>query len=204
MGGGGGTGATHPATVDWDKYPWPEAITWFARGYGAVRRGKDAEARNALGPLQELEGRAAKSGEEIFARQIQILRLDLAAWAAHAMHDDDSAITTLQQAVELENSTPKPPVTPAPTIPAAELLADMLAELKRPREAWPHTRYRCSASRNDSTARRRHAPVRGYGRRSGCREDVLPTAAAGADGRRGGRRSAAIRRQQEARAPARP
>jgi len=124
-----------PATVEWDKYPWPEAITWFARGYGAVRRGKDAEARNALGPLQELEGKAAKAGEEVFARQIQILRLDLAAWAAHALHDDESAITTLQQAVELEASTPKPAVTPAPTIPAAELLADLLSELKRPREA---------------------------------------------------------------------
>jgi tetratricopeptide (TPR) repeat protein len=124
-----------PSTIDWDSYPWPEAITWFARGYGAVRRGKDAEARNALGPLQELEGRATSAGEEIFARQIQILRLDLAAWAAHAMHDDESAITTLQQAVELEASTPKPAVTPAPTIPAAELLADLLTELKRPREA---------------------------------------------------------------------
>ena len=124
-----------PKTIDWDSYPWPEAITWFARGYGAARRGKDAEARSALGPLQELEGRATKAGEEIFARQIQILRLDLAAWAAHAMHDDDSAIATLQQAVELEASTPKPPVTPAPTIPAAELLADLLTELKRPREA---------------------------------------------------------------------
>lgn len=124
-----------PATVAWDNYPWAEAVTWFARGYGAVRRGKDADARNALGPLQELEARAARAGEEIFARQIQILRLDLAAWAAHAMHDDDSAIATLQQAVELEASTPKPAVTPAPTIPAAELLADLLTELKRPREA---------------------------------------------------------------------
>ena len=124
-----------PATVDWDNYPWPEAITWFARGYGAVRRGKDADARSALGPLQELEARATRAGEEIFARQIQILRLDLAAWAAHAIHDDDSAIATLQQAVELEASTPKPAVTPAPTIPAAELLADLLTELKRPREA---------------------------------------------------------------------
>jgi tetratricopeptide (TPR) repeat protein len=124
-----------PTTVAWEQYPWPEAVTWFARGYGAVRRGKDVEARSALGPLQELEGRATQAGEEIFARQIQILRLDLAAWAAHAMHDDDSAIATLQQAVELEASTPKPAVTPAPTIPAAELLADLLTELKRPREA---------------------------------------------------------------------
>ena len=26
-----------PASIDWDRFPWPEAITWFARGYGAVR-----------------------------------------------------------------------------------------------------------------------------------------------------------------------
>ena len=124
-----------PATVDWERSPWSEAVTWFARGYGAQRRGSDAEARTALGRLQELEGSATRSGEEIFARQIQILRLDLAAWAAHAIHDDASAITTLQQAVEIEANTPKPAVTPAPTIPASELLADLLAELKRPREA---------------------------------------------------------------------
>ncbi len=142
-----------PATIDWDSYPWPEAVTWFARGYGAVRRGKDAEARNALGPLQALESRAASTGEEIFARQIQILRLDLAAWAAHAMHDDESAITTLQQAVELEASTPKPAVTPAPTIPATELLADLLTELKRPREALAAYQQSLKRFQNDSTAR---------------------------------------------------
>jgi tetratricopeptide (TPR) repeat protein len=124
-----------PAIVDWNRSPWAEAVSRFARGYGAVRRGKDAEAREALGPLQELENRAAESGEEVFARQIRILRLELAAWAAHAMHDDESAITTLQQAVELEGNTPKPAVTPAPTIPASELLGDLLTELKRPREA---------------------------------------------------------------------
>src|SRR5512146_1196332 len=124
-----------PAIVDWDRAPWPEGITWFARGYGAVRRGNVAEATRALERLDELESRAEGSGEKAFATQIRILRLDLAAWSAHATHDDVNAIAMLQKAVETETATPKPAVTPAPTIPASELLADLLSELKRPGEA---------------------------------------------------------------------
>ena len=25
-----------PTSLDWDRYTWPEAIAWFARGFGAV------------------------------------------------------------------------------------------------------------------------------------------------------------------------
>jgi len=41
----------------------------------------------------------------------------------------------LQQAVELEGATPKPPVTPAATLPAGEVLGDLLLELGRADEA---------------------------------------------------------------------
>jgi uncharacterized protein HemY len=41
----------------------------------------------------------------------------------------------LEAAVDLETSTPKPPVTPAPTIPARELLGDLLLEADRPADA---------------------------------------------------------------------
>jgi hypothetical protein len=41
----------------------------------------------------------------------------------------------MQQAVGLEASTPKHAVTPAPTIPANELLGDLLLELDRPAAA---------------------------------------------------------------------
>jgi tetratricopeptide (TPR) repeat protein len=37
-----------------------------------------------------------------------------------------------RQAAELENSTPKHPVTPGPTLPAQEQLGDLLMELKQP------------------------------------------------------------------------
>ena len=41
----------------------------------------------------------------------------------------------MEEAVDLESSTPKHPVTPAPTIPALELLGDLLMEQRHSAEA---------------------------------------------------------------------
>ncbi len=79
-----------PAFIDWDRFPWPEAIAWFARGYGSVRTGDTAEAQRAVARLTELDQHATAAGEDVFARQIRILRLELDAWNAHAAHDDAS------------------------------------------------------------------------------------------------------------------
>ncbi len=122
-------------TLAWDRFPWPEAVTWFARGLGAARLGRVAAAREAEARLAELGTASERLGEELFAHQTEILRLDVAAWLAHAQADDDGAVRLLQQAVSLEAATPKPPVTPAPTLPASELLGDLLLELDRPAEA---------------------------------------------------------------------
>jgi len=124
-----------PAIVDWDRSPWPEGIVWFARGYGAIRSGDAAEANRAVARLADLQARAAKSGEDVFARQIEVLRLELSAWIARANEGDAAAIALMQKAVDLESATPKPPVTPAPTLPAAELLGDLLIEIGKPGEA---------------------------------------------------------------------
>ncbi|HTL32123.1 MAG TPA: hypothetical protein VL326_03305, partial [Kofleriaceae bacterium] len=124
-----------PAIVEWDKFPWPESVMWFARGYGLARSGNTTEPPAALAKLQELEERATTAGEAVFARQIEMLRLMLAGWNAHAAHDDAKAIALLQQAVELEGSTPKPPVTPAATLPAGEVLGDLFLELGRADDA---------------------------------------------------------------------
>jgi tetratricopeptide (TPR) repeat protein len=124
-----------PPVVDWERFPWPESVTWFARGYGAMRSGNLAECEHAIARLRELQSRAEKSGETVFARQIQMLGLELAGWSAHATHDDAAAALLLRQAVDLEGDTPKPAVTPAATLPASELLGDLLLELARPAEA---------------------------------------------------------------------
>jgi tetratricopeptide (TPR) repeat protein len=124
-----------PPTIDWDRFPWAEGVTWFARGLGAAHTGRLHDARTAVERLGALEEKSAKAGEALFARNIRILRLEVSAWIAHAEHHSDSSVALMRQAAELEVTTPKHAVTPGPTLPAYELLGDLLLEQQRPAEA---------------------------------------------------------------------
>jgi tetratricopeptide (TPR) repeat protein len=124
-----------PAALDWDRFAWAEAIGRFARGLGAAHLRNIDEASATVARLDELENAMTKAKEDLFARQIRLLRLELAAWIAHTERRDQSAVTLMREAAELETSTPKPPVTPGPTLPAHELLGDLLMELNQPAEA---------------------------------------------------------------------
>lgn len=121
--------------LDWDHFPWPEAVTWFAKGLGAAHLGRIADAQHAYDRLLELEGIADKAGEKLFTRQIRILRLSVSAWTAHLQGEQEQALQLMQKAAELEVTTPKHPVTPATTLPVYELQGDLLMELTRPDEA---------------------------------------------------------------------
>ncbi len=124
-----------PRSVDWDKFIWPEAIAQFARGYGAARTGDAERARAAFIRIEELEKRARASGEDLFARNVQLLSIELNARVTYERSEKESAVRLLRQAAELESATPKHPVTPGPTLPAYELLGDMYMESGRPKEA---------------------------------------------------------------------
>jgi tetratricopeptide (TPR) repeat protein len=124
-----------PSSLNWDAFTWPEAVTWFARGLGAAREGQLDDARAAIRRLLTLEATANKAGEDLFTRNIRVLRLATSAWLAHAEKKDNSAVSLMKEAAQLEESTPKHAVTPAPTLPAYEMLGDLLSDLKRPSEA---------------------------------------------------------------------
>jgi len=132
-------------TLEWDQFPWPEAVTRFARGVGAARLGDVRSAQEAGSRLSALREASSASGEDLFARQTEILRLGLDAWTAWATGDGERAVTLMREAVELEATTPKHAVTPAPTLPASEMLGDLLMELNRPEAALEA--YRASLAR---------------------------------------------------------
>jgi tetratricopeptide (TPR) repeat protein len=125
-----------PGTVNWDKLPWPEAIGWFARGLGSAHTGNSTEAQKSLNRLQQLEDVSANAKEELFRRNTRVLRLELMAWLLHSQGMSDSSVTVMRQAAQLETSTPKHPVTPGGTLPAYELLGDLLLEQGKSSEAF--------------------------------------------------------------------
>lgn len=124
-----------PAELNWDRATWPEAIARFARGLGAAHLGKLPEARAENEKLNELETQTQQMGEDLFVRQIRLLRLELSSWIAHVEGRGPESVALMREAAALEESTPKPPVTPAPTLPAQELLGDLLLEQKNYAEA---------------------------------------------------------------------
>jgi tetratricopeptide (TPR) repeat protein len=119
----------------WDKFPYAEAIVHFARAVGAARLGDLGTARAALDRLTAIQ--AGLQGQKGFdwASQVEIQRRAAAGWLARAEKKDDEAIGLLRAAADLEDSTDKHPVTPGAVLPAREQLADLLAELGRPKEA---------------------------------------------------------------------
>ncbi len=124
-----------PASLDWDRFPWPEAIVWFARGLGAAHLEDVATARKSIDRLLALESAARLSGEDLFARNIRMLQLELDAWLAHVQRRDEASLTLMREAAALERSTPKHAVTPGPTLPAEELLGDLLMARSQPAAA---------------------------------------------------------------------
>jgi hypothetical protein len=124
-----------PSTLDWDRFAWPEAIVQFARGLGAAHLGNVNEAKAAGRRLDELEAATREAGEELFARNIQVLRLELNAWGAHVEGQRESSVALMREAADLEASTPKHAVTPGPTLPAHEQLGDLLMDQNQPGEA---------------------------------------------------------------------
>src|ERR1041385_1777622 len=118
----------HPASLDWDRFAWAEAIARFVRGLGMAHERKLDEAKAESERLDQLEAAMQKVGEDLFARNIRMLHLELDAWIDHVEGKQDASLALMQQAVALEESTPKHSVTPAPTLPARELLGDLLLE----------------------------------------------------------------------------
>jgi hypothetical protein len=116
-------------------FPFTDAMTWFARGLGAGRLGNGATANEASAALQQIQERLLKADEPYWARQVEIQRLTVTAWAVFAAANRQAALRQMESAAELEDGTEKSAITPGPLAPARELLAEMLLLMNEPRQA---------------------------------------------------------------------
>ena len=140
-----------PRYLAWDRYWWPEALTWFVRGLGAAHTGDLPRAREAERRMAELRQQADAAGEKTFATYIESDRLILSGRIAQAEGERGTALARMREAAELEGTVEKNPITPGALLPAHEAMGDLLLEQHRPEEAleaykqslavWPN-RYR--------------------------------------------------------------
>ena len=113
-------------------FPYTEAMTWFARGYGSARLGQAAGAYEAVAALKQIHERLLKLDESYWALQVQIQELEVQAWAQMAEGKKQEGLKQIESAALLEDGTEKSAVTPGPLVPARELLAEMLLQVNQP------------------------------------------------------------------------
>ena len=117
------------------KFPFTEAMSHFARALGAARSGDPIAAQRDVERLTGLRDELKAAKNEYWANEVEVMRLASLAWVALAQKQGEVALEAIRQAADLEDRSEKNIVTPGRLLPARELLADMLMELRRPAEA---------------------------------------------------------------------
>jgi tetratricopeptide (TPR) repeat protein len=113
-----------------------QAPALFARGLAAAVQGTP-EAQQSLTELRTM--RTQLPDKEVFgmpmATVLEVQALEIAAAVSAAQGDLDTAITTMQNAVALEEAMPPPQGPPLVIKPAHELLGEILLQAQRPADA---------------------------------------------------------------------
>ena len=101
---------------------------YWARAIGAARSGDVSAARRALARLRD-SLRARISNRQ--SSEAPIEQLQVEGWVAFAEGHTDQAVASLSRAADREDAESAEPIA----LPAREMLADLLFELKRPADA---------------------------------------------------------------------
>jgi tetratricopeptide (TPR) repeat protein len=112
--------------------PHVAAIAVWARGLGLARGGPMAEPRAEIDRLGQIENQLRTSGNDYWAAQTRILKLEVRAWSAQAAGAGNEAMALLRSAADQEDAIEKLPLTPGPIVPAREQLGDLLLEQNHP------------------------------------------------------------------------
>jgi tetratricopeptide (TPR) repeat protein len=118
-----------------EKYPQADAITWFAKGFGAARIGQLDTARASLTKLEELKAELEKAKQTFWVAQTQMQIDAVGAWIALNEQRTDDALRLMQSSVEIQHRAGRHPALENRLVPMRELLGDMLLELRKYEEA---------------------------------------------------------------------
>ncbi len=107
------------------------AITYWARAIGAARSGNAADARKAVAEMESIHKEMLEKKKTLYAGMVDDARREAGAWIAHGEGKDEEAIASLRALAEREEAIGDEPIG----VPAREMLADLLLEIKRPEQA---------------------------------------------------------------------
>ncbi len=117
------------------KFPYADAMTYFARALGAARSGNPGAAVTDIEKLAELREKLRAAKDAYWTEQVNIQWQIVHAWILYAEGKYDEALKAMSAAADAEDKTEKHPVTPGAPIPARELLGQMLIDRGMAREA---------------------------------------------------------------------
>jgi tetratricopeptide (TPR) repeat protein len=113
---------------------WPQAWLWWARAIGAARLGDVAGAQAAASRLDEATN-VAKASDKQQGRDVKpgktIDELEAEAWVNFAEGKQDDAVQTMRAAADREDRDGVDSIS----IPAREMLGDLLMEARQPQAA---------------------------------------------------------------------
>jgi hypothetical protein len=108
-----------------------QAITYWARAIGAARSGNLAQARKDQEQIETIHKEFVAQKKTEYAEAVGQDYQEASAWIAHAEGKDDEAIASLRALADKNDKLGNEPGS----IPAREMLADMLLEAKHPQQA---------------------------------------------------------------------
>jgi tetratricopeptide (TPR) repeat protein len=113
--------------------PETQTLTFWGRTVAAGHLHQPRQARDNLSAYDELIEKIKKGRHAYFADSTgaRIMRGEMLAWIAFAEGDSAGAVKQMQESADLQDQVGQGEVD----IPAREMLADILLELKRPQEA---------------------------------------------------------------------
>ncbi|SEA30867.1 hypothetical protein [Bizionia paragorgiae] len=121
--------------LDWEKFPWQEALLRFAKALGHIHLNDIELASKELDTLHDLKEKLIANKDSYKANQVAIQIKSVAAWINLKKGQSENAITLMTTAADMESKTSKHPVTPGEILPADELLGDLLLALNKPEDA---------------------------------------------------------------------
>jgi hypothetical protein len=135
-----------PATYDLELRHWSDAaalqvvpgslrgdqsITYWARAIGSARTGDLSQAHKDLRQIETIRQEFITEKKTEFAEAVGEDYQEAEAWILHAEGEDDKATAMLRSLADKSDKLGDEPES----IPAREMLADMLLEAKRPQQA---------------------------------------------------------------------